>query len=186
MKIVYLHGFGSAGNSPKSQALKAVFGDDAVISPDLPMDPDEVIAKIATIVHENKEYPIIFVGTSLGGFYANYFAQRYDAPCVLVNPSTKPSVTMAKRLGKNTNYVTGAEFEITDRHIATFEAMEHAVEDQNGALISLFVAEDDDILDPSIALQYFPFTKTKVVTKDGGHRFEKHWDTVVDYIKTLA
>jgi predicted esterase YcpF (UPF0227 family) len=186
MKIIYLHGFGSAGDSPKSQALRAAYGDDAVISPDLPMDPDAVIAKIATIVHENKEYPIIFVGTSLGGFYANYFAQRYDAPCVLVNPSTSPSKTMAARLGKHTNYVTGQEFEITDRHVATFAAMEDAIKDQNGALISLFLAEDDDVLDPTIAMQYFPFTRTKVVTKDGGHRFEKHWDAVVDHIRTIS
>jgi predicted esterase YcpF (UPF0227 family) len=185
MKIINLHGFGSAGDSPKSRALKDVFGENAVISPDLPIDPDDVIAMVGNFVHESKRYPIVFVGTSLGGFYANYFAQRYDAPCVLINPCTQPSKTLVARLGKNKNYLTGQEFEITERHLTTFAAMEHAIEDKNGALISLFLSEDDAVLDPAIALQYFPFTKTKVVTKDGGHRFEKYWDTVIDHIKTI-
>jgi predicted esterase YcpF (UPF0227 family) len=187
MKIIYLHGFGSSGDSEKSRALKAAYGEQSVISPDLPMDPDSVIAMIATIVNANVDYPLIFVGTSLGGFYANFFAQRHDAPCVLVNPSTKPSVTMRARLGQNINYTTGATFQVTAHDLALFAAMEYATEEaQNGALISLFLAEDDDVLDPTVALKAFPYTKTKIITKDGGHRYEKHWATVVDYIKTLV
>jgi predicted esterase YcpF (UPF0227 family) len=187
MRLIYLHGFGSTGDSEKSRALKAAYGEQSVVCPDLPTDPDAVIALVTAIVLENKDYPLIFVGTSLGGFYANYFAQRFDAPCVLVNPSTKPSVTMRARLGKNTNYATGDTFEVTAHDLALFAAMEYATEqDQNGALISLFLAEDDDILDPAVAIKAFPYTKTKVITKDGGHRYEQHWTTVVDYIKTLA
>jgi predicted esterase YcpF (UPF0227 family) len=164
-----------------------MFGEDHVICPDLPMDPDGVIAKIATIVHENNEYPIVFVGTSLGGFYANYFSNRYDAPCVLVNPSTRPSQTMVARLGLNTNYATGEQFEVTDKHIALFAAMEYAIEQtQNGGLIDMFLANDDDVLDYELAIQNIPYTKSTTITPDGGHRYDQHWDLVMKKISEIV
>ena len=38
MTILYLHGFASAGNGEKAQALRRRFGADQVLSPDLPVD----------------------------------------------------------------------------------------------------------------------------------------------------
>lgn len=98
--IIYLHGFASIGTSPKSDALVAAFGRDCVFSPNLPTDPEQTIAIVSEIVARVVNFPLIFVGTSLGGFWAHYFAQRFDAACIMVNPSMNPAEKVAERVGK--------------------------------------------------------------------------------------
>lgn len=185
--IVFFHGFASAGAGFKSAALKAAFGEDNVIAPDLPADPGAVLDLVrgitSTLDHDEK---LVFVGTSLGGFYANFFAQLYDCPCVIVNPSTRPSKTMAARLGQNTNLVTGETFDVTADHIAAFQGMENYIkQSSNGALVSMFLAEDDAVLDYRLALEDIPFCKLVVKTQDGGHRYESHWDQVIDEVRNI-
>ena len=185
MKLVYFHGFGSAGNSAKSQALKARFGDDNVWSPNLPLDAFEVIDMVADYVRSVKDYPIIFSGTSLGGFYANYFAQRFDCPCVLVNPAFNPGQSLSKSLGQHNNYATGLPFELTQNHLDKWNAMKADNTDINGALINLFIALDDEVIDAQQMLAAFPHYKYLKTFEKAGHRFEQHWPEVVDFLETM-
>jgi uncharacterized protein len=185
--IVFFHGFASAGKGFKSDALKKAFGDDNVIAPDLPPDPLKVYELVREIAGKvPKTEKLIFVGTSLGGFYAHLFGQMMDCPCVIVNPSTRPSMTMAARLGSNTNLATGEQFDVTEDHLATFGQMEEYIESSsNGALVSLFLAADDAVLDHKLALEDVPYHKTIVITPDGGHRYEAHWDKVIDEVRSI-
>lgn len=186
--IVYLHGFASVGTSSKSQALKDVFGESNVFSPDLPFDPDNVIDVVDSIVSKVTNYPLIFVGTSLGGFWANYFTQKYDAIGVLVNPSTRPDVTMADRVGTTVaNYKTGAAIDITEEHIEKLSKYKAEAQSlQNGNLIHLFLAMDDEVLDFKVALKDFKYFKTSTISTSGGHRYDSKWSLVVDQLKKLT
>lgn len=185
--IVFFHGFASAGKGFKSEALKKAFGDDKVIAPDLPADPNEVLALISDICADvEQDEKLVFVGTSLGGFYANFFAQLFDCPCVIVNPSTRPTKTMAARIGPNTNLASGETFDVTMAHIEAFQGMENYIKQtSNGALISLFLAEDDAVLDYRLALEDIPFRKTTYITPDGGHRYEANWDQVIAEVRSI-
>lgn len=184
--IIFFHGFASVGVSPKSDALRAAFGEDQVISPDLPSDPVAVIELITKLVHNAPKDKLVFVGTSLGGFYALYCSQLFDVPCVIVNPSIHPSITMNARLGINKNLATGAEFEITREDVMMFDHMEKVIaHDSNGALINMFLAEDDDLLDYRIAEKEIPFTKRLFKFPDGGHRFESNWNSVIDCVRDV-
>lgn len=185
MKIVYLHGFGSSGNSEKSQALKARFGDENVWSPDLPLDADEVINMVANYVHRVNDYPIVFVGTSLGGFYANYFAQRFDCPSVLVNPAFNPGQSLSKSLGEHKNYATGLPFELTQDHLGKWVAMRNDITDTNGALVNLFIALDDEVIDAGQMIEAFPHYRYRKTFEQAGHRFSSHWSEVVDFVETI-
>lgn len=185
--IIYLHGFASKGNSAKSAALVSEFGADAVYAPDLPIDPDDTIKVVSSIVRSVNSYPIIFVGTSLGGFWANYFAQKFDASCVIVNPSVTPEVTMASRVGKlQPNYSTGEDITVTDEIVTKFQKYkDEAMALYNGALVNLFLAKDDNIIDYQQVLQYLKYYNSLTVTDDGGHRYDTKWDLVVNKVKEL-
>ena len=54
-----------------------------------------------------------FIGSSLGGFYASFFAEQFNAKAVLINPASTPYLGMEMYLGMNTNHATNEEFEIT-------------------------------------------------------------------------
>lgn len=190
--IVYLHGFGSTGNSDKVDALKSRFGKDNVISPDLPFDPLEVCEMVDNIVKDfykkrDSDDCLIFVGTSLGAFYANYFGHLYDCPVVLVNPSVYPNENLRSRLGVNQNYVTKEEFLVSIAHLEELGKMRSYIEQNySGNLVNLFVARDDDVIPYHYSLEVYKFTNTTYITETGGHRYDKNWNLVVDKIAVLC
>lgn len=187
--IVYLHGFASTGVGDKSTQLITNLADHTVLSPTLSTTPSVVINQIKSLVEQHrKSYPLIFVGTSIGGFWANYFAHLYDAIGVLVNPSVTPSKTMQERLGKQLfNYQTNEPIVITEQDIVEYEQCEKYVSEMyNGALIHLFVAEDDDVLDSKTTLDLLKYRKSCTITADGGHRYTSNWHLVINHIKTLV
>jgi len=189
--IVYLHGFGSTGSSPKVDALRERFGSEQVVSPDLPFDPSEVHKLIDSIVQDflNKRKPdekLVFVGTSLGAFYSNFFGHLYDCPVVLVNPSVYPNETLAARLGSNHNYVTGDEFFVSLAHLTDLDLMrKYLVDNYSGVLVNLFLAKDDDVIPYDVALAAYKYPAFVKVTEDGGHRFNDYWNLVIDRIEEL-
>lgn len=191
--VVYLHGFASVGKSAKSDRLAETVErlGHRFAAPDLPVDPEDVIKTVFSTVdnltngREESAWPLVFVGTSLGGFWARYFSARYDTPCVLVNPATSPTKTMSDRLDKAlTNYKTGESITVTRETLEKFLVAEtYAKYNGNGALLNLFVAMDDEVLNPIEMIEDLPFYESRTVTEDGGHRFEAHWDKVIE--KTL-
>jgi predicted esterase YcpF (UPF0227 family) len=185
--IIYLHGFASTGTSEKSQSLRSQLPDTVIFAPDLPADPLQVVTIVADIVASVTQWPLVFVGTSLGGFWANYFAQYYDAPAILVNPSTRPDESMACRVGQPlVNYVTGEPILITPEHISLFVKYRAAADQlYNGNLIHLFAAEDDSVINYNIAVQDLKYFKSVSITPDGGHRYTQHWDRVVHLVATM-
>lgn len=189
--IVYFHGFASSNNSNKVTMLKNRFGDDHVIAPNLPFNPIEVSKLTAEIVNDfainyKNQDSLIFVGTSLGAFYANYFGHLYDCPMVLVNPSVYPSESLKQRLGSNKNYATGEEIFVSLAHLDSLNEMKEYINaTYHGSLVNLFLAKDDDVIPYNIALEVFKFTNSVCVMNDGGHRFDKHWDKVLDKIEQL-
>jgi len=191
MKIILLHGFASVGTGAKYEALVKEFGRDNIFSPNLPVNPADVEALLdeeIKCMHLDGEEPALFVGTSLGGFWANYMAQKYKKPCVIVNPSMFPSHTMFFVSGMTMcNFATGLPFTVPIDIVPSFMKREKFLEDNtNGELINLFVARDDNILDYKVTLRQTPQTASTQIFEDGGHRFEKHWPSVLEKIKELV
>lgn len=167
--------------------LREAFPRDTVIAPNFPIDPDAVYDILRDIVENAKSFPLVFVGTSLGGFWANVASQRWDAPCVLVNPSPSPSRFLENQVGQDLkNYVTGKPFTVTRTDAAKFKSIEESAKVQpNGALVTLFVAEDDEKIPYNKMLLQYPYTRCTTVKKDGGHRFLQHWPEVLSTIAAV-
>lgn len=93
LKILYIHGFGSIGNSQTVQGLQKILGNDAMIlAPQFSNDLGTV-AQIKQNIAEAKNYmyefrPNIVIGSSFGGFIAT-FLNGY--PRILINPCLRPS-----------------------------------------------------------------------------------------------
>lgn len=164
--ILYIHGFASCGDSNKTRLLKTYFDD--VISPDIPVDPDEAIAFIQKTIVDNDVSLII--GSSLGGFYAAYFAEKFQIKTVLLNPSTQPFLTLAPYVGTNEFFCSGKPFEWTKEHIT--KLFSYAVsKDSIKAPVLVLLQKGDEVLDYSKAADVY--ANYEVVVQEGGnHRFE--------------
>lgn len=67
-KIIYLHGFGSSGATQTADYLRNKLPEIEVISPDIPLQPEEAIQMLNRLCYEVK--PNVIVGTSMGAMYA--------------------------------------------------------------------------------------------------------------------
>lgn len=188
MLIVYCHGLASRGLSPRSKMLVDAFGEDNVVAPDLPVSPTEVIDILEHEIHTRSFSQLLFIGTSLGGFWANYFAQKYKVPCVLINPVIYPNKTMERRIGGNIRQfaeTTGSQTMLTEVLSQFSEHESWMRTNLNPSLIHLFLSEDDKILDVNDTLSDLQDVASCMISPTGGHRFEDNFEEVVEKVRAL-
>lgn len=102
--------------------------DDDLLCPQIPVIPDEARIFLEKLVEQAlKKYSLSFVGSSLGGYYATYLAEKYAGTAVLINPSVKPYETLAAYLGKNTFYFDEGSWDFNESHIQQLKAMDVAM-----------------------------------------------------------
>ena len=98
-KIMYVHGFMSAGSTHTAQILRDILPEATVIAPDLPIHPAEAMDLLHSLA--DSEHPDLIIGTSMGGMYTEML-YGYDRICV--NPAFEMGTTILKNnmLGKQT------------------------------------------------------------------------------------
>src|SRR5690606_37591615 len=64
-----------------------------------------------------------FLGSSLGGFYATYLAEKHGARAILINPAIEPHLGLRAYLGPQKNLHTGEPYELTEAHLAEWESL---------------------------------------------------------------
>jgi hypothetical protein len=87
--LLYVHGFGSSGQSGTVERLRQVFPNAHIVAPDLPIHPEETMALLHTVCE--KEQPALIIGTSMGGMYAE---QLYGYDRICINPALCIADTM--------------------------------------------------------------------------------------------
>lgn len=188
--LIYLHGLGSSGSSPKIDAIREVLENNGikVLSPDLPLDPDEAVNVVKKLVHElydsGQLEKLIFCGTSLGGFYASYFGERYDSPYVIINPAIKPSATFEKYASNPpTSFMTGKPLPFTEELIKKFTHFE--IKKPTGYLANVFVAKNDAVISYIPTLDLYKYASLLHVSNTGGHRYDSEMPRVISHIRNL-
>ena len=127
--IVYLHGFRSSPASRKAQALAAAVAALAPATrpvlhvPALTDRPAAAVALVEDLVRDVDPTALAFVGSSLGGFYATYLAERLGTRAVLVNPAVRPYEDLRPYVGVQENLYTGAKFVVTESHFDELRAL---------------------------------------------------------------
>lgn len=92
--LLYLHGFRSSPRSTKAQRMAAhvaqAWPGVQWACPALPVSPREAMAEVAAICADWPVATSVVMGSSLGGFYATAWAQRWGCRAVLLNPAVHP------------------------------------------------------------------------------------------------
>lgn len=182
MIYVYLHGFNSAydPSSEKVAELSKV-GDVLGVTYNTFGTYEEIIAEISAQVSISED--VIFVGTSLGGFWAAEMGSRYGAPSVIINPCIDPFNMLQKYVGtEQTNYVNGEVKTLTQEAVNTYPATGIS---RSGRYLPLVLLDmGDEVIDSfetRQALAGFPM----VHYAGGSHRFD-HIKDAIDDIQTYV
>lgn len=175
--ILYLHGFNSGGRSQKAIWLRAHLAPILVFAPSYEPHRGHDAARdlrkfIARLRRENPQDPeLMLLGSSLGGFWAQYLAPEFDARIVLINPSLRPDETLARHVGRYRNEATGGETVLTAEDVRALRAFRVEPCDPEVPTLVLLDA-GDEVLDYRIAEAAFHACGQTRVYPGGSHRFE--------------
>jgi hypothetical protein len=181
--LIYIHGLNSSPASSKAQLLKSrleAMGRGAeFIAPALPHYPAQAAALLDALADRHPGAAL--VGSSLGGYYATYLAERHGLKAVLLNPAVHPYDLFAGHLGPQQNLYTGERYEITMRHVEELRALE--VASITPARYLLIVATGDETLDYRAAVDRYRGCRS-IVIEGGDHGlsdFADYLDTVLEF-----
>jgi predicted esterase YcpF (UPF0227 family) len=181
--IIYLHGFNSSPASFKASLLRQKLesmGRGAEFSaPALPHRPS---AAIKVLGAEVARHPgVVLVGSSLGGYYATWLAEKHGLKAVLVNPAVRPYELLAPLVGHQKKFHTGEEYDFTAQHVAELRALE--IERVTPARYLLIVAKGDEVLDYRRAVECYRGCRQLVIegSDHGLSDFASYLDNVLEF-----
>lgn len=180
--LFYLHGFGSSPASWKAQAMQQAFQPLAphrLLVPALPFSPADAIALLESQIEPllaQTQLQVDLIGSSLGGYYAIYLAERYNLNAVLINPAIRPFDLLENYLGENHNYHTGETFVFEKQHVAALKGFDVEHIERPEAFL-LLLQSGDEVLDYRQALAKLPHSPT-VLQQGGSHGFD-HFEELI-------
>ena len=125
-KVLYLHGFASAGSTGTATVMRnLLYGRDvSVVSPDIPVSPLEAQKMLSSLIQT--EQPDLIVATSMGAMYAE---QLMGVPRILVNPSFHMARLltfrgMGRREFRNKRQDGARDFKVDKELIQQFQQVE--------------------------------------------------------------
>lgn len=187
--LIYLHGFRSSPASAKARMLSEAIAAlpasarPALHVPGLDHRPAVAMKSILDLASSASPEALTFVGSSLGGFFATYAAERLGARAVLVNPSVRPYDDLAPYRGRQVNLYTGSAFEVVDQHFEELRALKvDAISRPERYL--LLVQAGDEILDYRGAVRFYAGTWQYV--HGGGDHGYAGFDAVIPTLLRFA
>jgi len=168
--IIYLHGFNSSPKSGKAQYLKQHLDERGrgaeFACPQLPHRPDLALALVEAEIARQPREKITLVGSSLGGFYATWLAEKHNLRAVLINPAIDPHVGLRAYLGPQQAFYGGESYELTEEHLRQWKRL--FVIKVHPERFLLLVETGDEVLDYRAAVRKYKGAK-QVVVQGGDH-----------------
>ena len=171
--LIYLHGFNSSPGSHKAQLLKRYMEERGMggqyVCPALPTLGQYAIAAVEAEIARRAHESVTLVGSSLGGFYSSYLAERHDLRAVLINPAMRPHEDLRAYLGTQRNLYTQQRYELTEEHLRQWEKLYlPTVRPQRYLLL---VETGDEVLDYREAVEKYQGAR-QIVIEGGDHSLQ--------------
>jgi len=185
--LVYIHGFNSSPLSYTARQTADYFAraglSDCLAVPELSHEPARAIADLSAII-EDRAQPVALIGSSLGGYYATWLAERYGLRAALINPAVRPAELWQSHLGRNQNFYSGRRYEITPAHVEQLRQLEVPVLRHPENLL-LLVQTGDETLDYRLAVDKYK-SSASIIQPGGNHSFVNFEGMLPDIIRFLS
>ncbi len=176
--LIYFHGFNSSANSRKATITRSWLANAdfqvQCLVPQLPDEPTNVVETIERFISDLPETTQMlgFMGSSMGGFFANYFAERYELQAVLINPAVYPHRLLKSYLGKQRNPYTGNEYELTESMVSPLQDMV-VTSMRNPASRMVLAQKGDEVLDYRETENFYRDAQLHI-EEGGDHSFQDY------------
>jgi hypothetical protein len=189
--ILYLHGFRSSPRSFKARVvqerLTAAGRAHELICPQLPASPRAAMELVLKLVERYPANELAIIGSSLGGFYATWLAERLGCRAALLNPAINPLKDLDKHVGVTTAWHSDEPFEFKREYIDELAALRVA-EITRPERYFLIAATGDEVLDYRDMVAHYPGARQHVI-EGSDHaisEFAQYVDEVLAFCETKA
>lgn len=189
--LVYLHGFRSSPKSSKAlmtgKAIKMLSSNEDSYEwycPQLLASPKESMELVTKHIGQSHTDRIVIIGSSLGGFYANYLAEKYQCKAVALNPAVRAAQELEPHVGIMTAYDSEDPFDFRPEYIDELRALqiERIADPERYFLIA---AKGDELLDWKEMVQFYSGSQ-QLVLEGSDHGISEYADylpAVIQFIK---
>ena len=186
--LLYLHGFRSSPQSAKAQrmATEVTNRHPAVAwwCPQLPPSPKQAMEWVTENTAHWPRGSMAVVGSSLGGFYATWVAERMGCKAVLLNPAVNPARDLEKYIGEQTSWHDPQErFFFRPEFVDALRVLECGAL-QNPKNYLTVIAKGDEVLDWHEMHARYAATQVRLL-EGGDHAisdFELHLPAVMAHL----
>ena len=174
---LYLHGFNSSGDSAKGKFFAQALAPITVETPSYPPAPDAAIRHLRQILGQRlatttSVESITLIGSSLGGFYAQYLARQFKLAVVLINPALQPALTLRPYLGWQKNFYTGERYYFGEDELAQLQRYDIADPCRQPVATLVLLEAGDEVIDYHYAQRHYADCAEVITYPDGNHQFQ--------------
>ncbi|MBJ7310574.1 YqiA/YcfP family alpha/beta fold hydrolase [Rugamonas sp. CCM 8940] len=164
--ILYLHGFRSSPSSMKARLVGARMAELGLaadfVCPQLPASPAAAMALALRLVDGVPAERLSVVGSSLGGYYATWLAERLGCRAVLLNPAVTPLRNLDQHVGVGTQFHSDEPFEFKHEYLAELDALAVERISRPGRYF-LLAATGDEVLDYRDMLAHYAGARQQLI-----------------------
>ena len=181
--MLSLHGFRSSPQSFKAQVvgkkMAALGRANELFVPQLPASPKAAMALALTLVGRCPPEQLAIIGSSLGGYYATWLAEKLGCRAVLLNPAVNPLADLDQHVGVTTQYHSDQPFEFKREYIDELRALkvDRITRPERYFLIA---ASGDEVLDYRTMLAHYAGARQHVI--DGSDHAIPEFEQYVDQV----
>ena len=184
--ILYLHGFRSSPNSAKARMVGVRLLELGLAAqlrcPQLPASPDAAIEMALQLVDGVPPDELAIIGSSLGGYYATWLAEKLGCRAVLLNPAIVPLQDLETHIGVTTAYHSDAPFEFKREYIDELRALavDHITRPERYFLLA---ATGDEVLDYRAMVAHYAGARQHIIegSDHGISEFRDYLDEVLAF-----
>jgi len=157
------------------------------LCPALPPSPRQAMAQVLQAIADWPKESMAVMGSSLGGFYATWLAERLGCKAVLLNPAIQPARDLATQIGEhNLWHDPEQHFNFDQTHVDELIAQEIAHITQPERYFAV-IAKGDEVLDWRDMLAHYPGATIKLLP-GGNHAlsdFDQHLDEALGFLNLV-
>jgi predicted esterase YcpF (UPF0227 family) len=155
---------------------------DQYFCPQLPASPNESILLLENLLRPYAPQDVTLIGSSLGGYYATWLAEKHGCRAVLLNPMTKLMPEFEQFVGVTTSFHSDEPFEFKREYIDHLRAMS-VTQITRPERYFLIAAKGDELLDWRDMVTHYPNAR-QIVLEGSDHGltgFEDYLDDVLAF-----